>query len=195
MDKMPEFIDGFSQVEYLTVFNAIIFGVIASEFFSGWGSMLRHRQTIKIDWLHIAWSLFAFLTLMQNWFGIWPRTQFINNHFIYFLWALIPMFLFHLISVIIFPSNKKIDATNFKEYFSKNAKTLYILFAIYLVSTIVGSYVYQDVGDVVKQNITRVIGILLSLGGIYFHNKRWYHTIFLAIFYAGLIQFILSIPL
>ena len=78
--KMPNLIEGFSQVEYLTVFNAIVFGVIASEFFSGWGSMVRHRQTIKMYWFHLSWSVFAFLTLINNWFGDWPRTADINDN-------------------------------------------------------------------------------------------------------------------
>ena len=66
MNEMPEIIGGFSQIEYLTIFNTIIFGIISSEYFGGWGNMFRHRNTIKIDYTHLFWTIFAFLTLIQN---------------------------------------------------------------------------------------------------------------------------------
>ena len=191
---MPELIDGFSQVEYLTVFNAIIFGVIASEFFNGWGTMVRYRDTIKIYWLHLAWSIFAFLTLIQNWFANWPRTHYINDSILTFLWSLVPMFLFHLISVIIFPGAKYIDNIDFKQYYIKNARALYLVFGIYLISTIIGPLVYKDVGNVLEQNILRLTGIALCFTAVYFKKTLWYQALFLILMYIGLIVFVTAIP-
>ena len=191
---MPTIIDGFSQVEYLTVFNTILFGVIASEYFSGWGSMVRHRKSIKLDWLHLAWSIFAFLTLIQNWFGIWPRIRFVNQNILYFIWALIPMFIFHLVSVVTFPSQKNIEETNFKNHFNTNSRALYVLFSIYLLSTILGSYIYDDQGNVMMQNVIRFLGIILAMVTMYFRHVKWMNIVFLVINFLGLAQFILFIP-
>ena len=193
-EKMPAIIDGFSQIEYLTVFHTILFGVMASEYFSGWGGMVRHRDSIKRDWLHLAWSIFAFLTLIQNWFGIWPRIRFVNQNILYFIWSLVPMFIFHLISVVMFPNQKYIEDTNFKLHFEKNAKMIYVLFAIYFLTTILGSFIYVDRGNVLVQNIIRTFGILLSLTGAYYSHQKWIHVVFLVVGYLGLMQFILFIP-
>lgn len=169
---MPDEIEGFSQVEYLTVFYTIIFGVIATEYFSGWGSMLRHRKNIKIYAIHLLWSVFAFLTLFQNWYGIWPRVKYINDNILYFIFGLVPLFLFYLMKVVLFPNIKYAIETDFKKHYFKNARVLFILFTIYLGITITGSYIYRDVGDVFMQNILRSCGIALALTGAVYHHKK-----------------------
>ena len=116
MDKMPELIEGFSQIEYLLIFNAIVFGAIASEYFSGWGGMLRNRERLVFSPLQFTWSVYAFLLLVQNWFGIWPRSMYINDSVVYFYFSLIPMLLFYLISVVLFPQMKVNADVDFKQH-------------------------------------------------------------------------------
>ena len=99
MDQMPEVIKEFSHVEYLTVFNAILFGFVGAEYFSGWASMLRNRNNVKHYWQHILWTIFAFTLYIQNWYGVWPRTILINENVYYFLFSLAPILVFHFISV------------------------------------------------------------------------------------------------
>lgn len=196
MDNMPDVIEGFSQVEYLLIFNAIVFGAIASEYFSGWGGMLRNRDKITFSPIQFIWSVFAFLLLIQNWYGLWPRSEHINDSLVYFYFSLVPMLLFYLISIVIFPQ-MKIDAEiDFKKHYDKNSRTLFILFCIYLVFTIVGSFVYmdKDKGDVLTQNLIRSGGIILSALAAIFTRKKWIHYTFLALNFVGLIMFILAIP-
>ena len=104
--QMPEVINGFTHAEYLTVFIAIIFGYIGAEYFIGWGAMIRNRGMIKVNWQHLLWTIFAFLVFIQNWWGIWPRTEVLTHNIYYFLYALLPIFIFHLISVVLFPDFK-----------------------------------------------------------------------------------------
>ena len=63
---MPELIKGMYHVEYLAIFYSIIIGVIATEFFSGWSMIIRYRAISKPYPLHLAWSIFGFITLLQN---------------------------------------------------------------------------------------------------------------------------------
>ncbi len=195
MEDMPINIGGLSHTEYLVVFITIIFGVVASEFFSGWGAMLRHRSQVKLSFIHLSWTVFAFLTLIQNWYGIWPRTAFINQGFFYFLYSLIPMLIFHLITVTLFPSAKLLSSSiDLEKHYFKNSRVLYILFAVYLSFAISSSYIYTDVGDVLQQNIIRVAGVLLCLLAAYFDKLKPLHFIFLAIGFYSLLKFILIIP-
>ena len=191
---MPTVIEGFSQVEYLIVFNAIVFGVIAGEYFGGWGNMLRHRIHIKFSLIHFLWTAFAFLTLIQNWFGIWPRTKFINDNVLFFFFSLIPLLLFHLLSVVLFPNLKLNQAFDLEKYYMKNSRVIFVLFAIYLFSTILGSYVYDDKGNVLVQNLIRLSGVILCLLCAYFKKKQWLHYLFLFTGYSGLILFLTQIP-
>jgi hypothetical protein len=196
MDKMPQIIEGFSQIEYLLVFNAIVFGAIAGEYFGGWGAMLRNREYITFSPIQFTWSIFAFLILVQNWFGIWPRSEYINNGVQYFYFSLIPMLLFYLISVVIFPQMRVNTAVNFQEHYRKNSDILFGLFAIYLFVAIIGSAVYYDLdkGDVLKQNLIRAAGIALCGVCIKFKDKMWIHYAFIALSSIGLFAFLFQIP-
>lgn len=192
---MPEIIEGFSQVEYLLIFNAIVFGAIASEYFSGWGGMLRYREKVKMSPIQFVWSIFAFLLLIQNWFGIWPRAKFINDNAMFFYFSLIPMLLFYLMSVIMFPSMRagaKIE--DFDSHYTKNSRALFILFGIYLCITILGSFIYADVGNVIMQNTLRTLGIILCILCAVYNHKRWLHKVFLTLHFIGLIVFMTQIP-
>ncbi len=191
---MPEFISGFSQVEYLTIFYTILFGVIASEYFVGWGNMFRQRAKIQLYWLHMTWSVFAFLTLIQNWFGIWPRMGYINHNILYFYYGLVPMFLFYLITVVLFPGADAGIQVDYQEHYFKNSRALFILFSIYLVSAISSSWVYEDHGNVLAQNLIRVFGIGLSLTAAYYNRNFWLHASFLLIGFLSLFQFLFFIP-
>ena len=106
------------------------------------------------------------------------------------------MLLFYLISIVIFPQMKINTEVNFKEHYDKNSRILFIIFSIYLVFTIVGSFVYmdKDKGDVLTQNLIRTGGIILCIFAAIFSRKKWIHYIFLTLNFIGLIMFILAIP-
>lgn len=194
MEHMPQSIEGFTHIEYLIVFNAIIFGYVGAEYFIGWGAILRNREKVVFYWQHLLWTIFAFLLFMQNWWGIWPRTQMINKGLIYFIYSLVPILLFHLISVLLFPNFSQKGIVDLKQHFYKNTKWLFSLFSIYFLLTIISSFVYPDVGNVLVQNIIRLVGVLLSLGAAYFHQNKTIHIIFLAVGFCALLNFLAVLP-
>ena len=188
MDKMPVEIDGFSHVEYLIVFNAILYGYVVAEYFVGWGSLIRNRNSYKIYWQHILWTLFAFMVLIQNWWGNWPRTSMLNENILYFCYSLVPIFLFHLISVILFPSSDNKEL-NLKVYFYNNTRWLFALLAIYLSLTIISTVVYPDIGNVLIQNSIRLFGVFLAICAAWFNKSVALHIVFLFIGYLSLVRF------
>lgn len=193
-DQVPDIIEGFTHTEYLTVFNAIIFGYVGAEYFQGWGSIIRNRKNIQAYWQHLLWTVFAFVMFIQNWWGIWPRVADINQSIFFFIYSLLPIFLFYLISVILFPDFKNQEKVDMKEYFYGNTRWLFALFAVYFVLTIISSFVYNDIGNVLVQNIIRGGGVALAVTAAYFNRTVWLHVVFLAIGYYMLIQFFLALP-
>lgn len=194
MDKMPASIGDFSHTEYLIVFNTIVFGIVGTEYFSGWGAILRNRNHVRFYWLHIVWTVFSFLIFTQNWYGIWPRTKYITYNFLYFIFSLIPLLLYYLISVVLFPNFKQKETVDLRVHFFQNARPLMLIHAIYFLFTISASFVYEDHGDVFRQNIIRSGAVLLCLCAAYWHEKVILHILFLTFGIAGLIQFVLAIP-
>ena len=197
MDRMPNIIEGFTHTEYLIVFNAIIFGYVGAEYFQGWGAIIRNRRSLKPYWQHTLWTIFAFTLFIQNWWGIWPRTRLIDESIFYFFYSLVPIFLFYIISVVLFPDFRSMDKDikmDMQEYFYSNTRYLFGLFSVYFIFTIVSSFVYPDIGNVFVQNAIRLFGVLLAAGAAYFHKNKTVHVIFLIIGYAALIRFFLALP-
>jgi hypothetical protein len=195
MESMPEAIRGFTHTEYLTVFIAIIFAYVGAEYFQGWGTLVRNRKEIKSYWQHLLWTFFSFLTFIQNWWGIWPRTEYITYSIYYFLFALIPIILFHLISVVLFPdfNRRGSDFTNMKDYFYRNTQWFFGLLAVYFAFTIVASFIYPDIGNVAVQNYIRLFGIVMALIAAYYRESVTIHTVLLVIAYASLFRFFIAL--
>ncbi len=193
MKHMPINIEGFDHIEYLLVFNTVVFGVVATEFFTGWGNMLRHRENVKVYALHFGWTIFMFLTFIQNWYGIWPRTQFINDNFLFFGYSLVPMIIYHLITEALFPHFKAGEEIDFEQHYFKNSRTLFILLAVYFSITVLSSFVYVDEGNVLNQNLIRVSGFTFSILCAIWNRKIWLHLMFLVLGLAGIGLFIRSI--
>lgn len=192
---MPESIGGFNHTEYLMVFVAIIFGYVGAEYFVGWGNLLRKRANIKIYWLHLLWTIFSFMMFITNWYGIWPRTEYITYNITYYFFALLPILIFYFINVILFPNFKEKEKLDLKEYYTKNASWLFSLFALYFLFTIIAGYVYfNDPGNKLVQNSLRFLGVVLSLLAAKYKDKYILHICLLIFGFAGLIFFILSIP-
>lgn len=197
MDKMPTIIEGFTHTEYLTVFSAIIFGYVGAEYFQGWGALIKNRRHVKSYWQHTLWTIFSFTLFIQNWWGIWPRTYLINESIFYFIYSLVPVFLFYIISVILFPDFKSVDESNtqnMEKYFYDNTRYLFGLFAIYFVLTIISSFVYADIGNVLVQNLIRALGVSLAITAAYYDKNKIIHIIFLVIGYFALMRFFLALP-
>ena len=193
---MPEIIKGFTHTEYLIVFIAIVFGYVGAEYFEGWGALVKNRRKIKSYWQHLLWTNFAFITFIQNWWGIWPRTEFITTNIYYFLFALVPIFIFYMVSVILFPdfgSGDK-DTEDMESYFYNNTRWFFGLLAIYFIFTIVNSFVYPDKGNVTVQNLIRFVGVILACTAAYFKNSKTLHIILLIIGYISLILFFIALP-
>ena len=191
---MPEIINGFSHVEYLTVFNAILFGYVGAEFYLGWGNMIRNRKNLKFYWQHVLWTVLMFTLFIQNWYGVWPRIEYINENVFYFLFSLAPIFIFHIISVILFPDFTKEDNYDMEKYYFENIRILYVLFGGYLLLTVLNSVVYTDLGNVFLQTTIRLGGLSVCFLAILFHKVKSVHVMFLVVGYLAVGAFLFALP-
>ncbi len=157
----------FSKVEYLVMFNAILYGIVASEFFIGWGRMSRNYKITKFHWVHLLWTVFAFGMLIDMWWVSWVRGEFITSDIGFFYSSLIIPLLFHLISVVLFPILKGRKSVDFKLEFYKRKNILFTLFGLFLFSNLLLSYVFGENKVYGTENAFRVAGIILSITAIF----------------------------
>ena len=92
----------FPFADYLLVFISIIVGYVVTEFFAGWGGLIRNRQNVKIYWLHLFWTFNFFFQLMENWWWLWGNRTKLAAHVAYFFFTLASPLIFYLMSVFYF---------------------------------------------------------------------------------------------
>ncbi len=186
-------IDGFSNVEYLTVLYAIVYGFIISMYFSGWGDMIRSRKHLSFDIEHLLWTIFTFTMFVFNWYGTWHRIEFINVGLGYFFYSLAPPLLFYLMSVILFPHISIKENLDFKIYLAENKKWIFGILALYFIVSITSGLVYQENDLIDKQNIFRGVGFLLCVTAALV-KSRVVHLGFLVLGFGMLISFFATVP-
>ena len=152
-------IEGFSSVEYLIVFNAIIYGFITSYYFTGWGNMIQNRKKIVFSYEHLTWTIFTFLSLLTNWYGTWHRVEFINDSIGFFFLSLVPPLTYFFMTVLLFP-NQGTDY-DYAGYLDKNKRVLFGIFTINLALSIVNGIMYGENDFIDQQNIIRALGVIL----------------------------------
>ncbi len=91
----------FPLADYLLVFISIIVGYVVTEFFAGWGGLIRNRKNVTLYWLHLSWSFNFFFQLIENWWWLWGNRLKLAEHIYYFAFSLASPLVFYLISVFL----------------------------------------------------------------------------------------------
>lgn len=187
-------VDGFSYVEYLIVFNAIIYGFITSMYLTGWGNMIQNRKRLTISIEHLAWTIFSFVLFVSNWYGAWHRVEFINVHIGYFFYTLLPILLFYFISALLFPSFRTNgEDIDFQVHLDDNRRGIFAVYALYFLLSIVSGLVYLENDLIDNQNIIRLLGCLFACFAMV-TKKRGVHIAFLIGGFLMLVVFFATLP-
>lgn len=141
--SFPDEFNGYSRIEYLSVFISFLYALVISEFFLGWSKMLRNRSQLKFSADHLAYTIIFFWILMINWYFLWGRMAFLNTGFFYFILIVIPIALCYFASVLFFPDLDKVS--DLQLHFDKNFKIIGInLSAFILVNMLIGFWLKEE---------------------------------------------------
>jgi len=173
-------INGFSMAEYLISFYAILFGIVAFEYFHGWGYILRFYKNIRIYWVHLLWSVYAFGMLVDIWWISWTRASYVTGNIGYFTLLLLTPFLYYIGSVILFPDFDRKENRDLKKYFYKIKKWFFLVFGMYFLSNIISAYIYKEINIYPAENIFRMVAILFTIFLIFIDNHL-FHKIFVVL--------------
>lgn len=154
-------LSGYSKVEHLTIFMSFIYGYIIAKFLKGWSIMVRNFREIKISWIHIVWSVLAFLFIIDIWWGNWDYNIYIAQHFLNFIIVLTTPFLLYILVLFLFPAagDKDID---YWEYFNQKRKYIVTVVVILLISRIAISFWFGFFNAENTTNMLRFAGIIAA---------------------------------
>lgn len=141
---METYNSSFSFAEYIVTFCAFIYGVVTTQFFSGWSLIITHRKELKIGKEYLLWTVFAFLLLIDIWWGSWIKTEKIvlDNYLFYF--SLLSPAVFYLLTSFLFPDLNKLTQGDLRLYLVNNIKKIAALFFALFLSFLVGDFVFKE---------------------------------------------------
>jgi hypothetical protein len=166
----------FPFADFLLVFISILVGYVVTEFFAGWGGMIHNRDSVKVYWLHICWTINFFFQLMVNWWWIWGNRIKITENIAYFLFSLASPFLFYLISVFLFPNIKDGEKLDYKAYYFKNFRHLFGIFTLLMVAYLVNNVWLKDHDIATLDNQFAMSGLISGIVFMLVKNEI-YHII------------------
>lgn len=158
--SFPESLNGFTFIEYLTMFSGLVFAFAAAEYFIAIGSIIRSGARIKLHWEYVLWTIIIFFLFIVIWYLSWLRLEYITNNLWTFFLLNLPSFLFFLIIAILFPDFRKEDHVDTKIYLENNIRKVFFLLLIYLIVNLVIYIVYPTQGLILAL-ITQSIYIFL----------------------------------
>jgi hypothetical protein len=167
----------FSFLEYLTIFTTFIYGFVASVFFRGWSLIIQNRE-IRFSKEHLAWSVLAFCILVDLWWGLWLREDYITTNLGYFILFLLTPLSLYLLAGGLFPLMRT-GPTDLHEYFYNNRQYIFSLFGIVLLCNFVVANVMEEPSLFTRENLVRLLGLSLALIVLKV-NRVWLHRTALA---------------
>ena len=165
----------FSKVEHLTIFISMIYGYVITVFFVGWSNLLKTSKK-NFSWTQFLWSVFAFLFLIDIWWGSWFRNTHVASTMLHFLLSLATPLLIFVICVLVFPLKE--EKGDYLSHFLSNKKYVFGTFALLFLTQIILSFFFVETFE--WENHLRTIGIGLSLISIRIHNVT-YHRILVSV--------------
>lgn len=154
-------LSGYSKVEHLTIFMSFIYGYIVAKFFKGWSVIVRNFHEIKISWIHIVWSILAFLFIIDIWWGNWDYNIYIAQHFLNFIIVLTTPFLLYILVLFLFPASTE-PSIDYWVYFNQKRKYLVLVVGILLISRIAISFWFGFLYEEYPTNLLRLAGVAVT---------------------------------
>lgn len=194
-NTLPHEISGFSRIEYLSIFNAIIFGFIVAEFFMGWGNFMRYRSQIRFDFIPIIWSFLTFLVSILIWWGTWTNNEFIGVNIFYYYYSLVLPLILYLVCVFLFPKINETryekDEFDLKRYFEKQAPVISFLYGLLFTAMVLNAIIFQENELFHIKNYIKGGAALLAFGGMMF-KKRVYYWLVTAVMFVLFVGFLMT---
>lgn len=171
---------------------------IVRKFLENWALIYLNRNKIKRHYLFEAWSLLIFVGAIQHWFAIFDyhgNSQ--VNNIIDFFYFLIPLLLFYIMSIVLFPSFMFYEAKNpngMGIHALKVRNEFYIIVILYLLYTTINDYF--GIGDdfSFENIIVRIIVVITIFIGLFYSRflpkKKFVHYLVFFLSCLGMCYFV-----
>jgi hypothetical protein len=171
-----------SQFEFFMIIVSVLIAIAISELVGWWGRLIRSRQKIAVDPLHLSWTIALLIMSVTYWIGIWPYAEYEIVH-VGQIWALIlPTVCLILVAYAITPDVGQ-DENN-TTYIVDRRRSIFSTLVVFVTLAIVADWVF--IGFVPSSALQMVFLVVLYMACVFF-AQRWVQVIALS---ATLLYFI-----
>ena len=169
---------------------AVVVAVGMTEIVGGWGRLMRTRAVIKTDWLHLGWSIWILVVLIQYWIGMWAYNQLQIEYIGQIFFLIIPTLFGVLAAFAITPDVPMVGELDVREYYWAKRTAVFLPLAAFALLTYVADLVIVGV-DKVGFDLLFINGVGVVLLIFLTITKRlWFHVAVLGCLAVNTIAFL-----
>ena len=166
-----------SRFEFLMMIAAVVVAVGMTEIVGGWGRLMRTKAVVKIDWLHLAWTIMILFSLIQYWIGMWSYNLLPIDRMVQIFFLIIPSLFGVLAAFAITPDVPMEGELVIRDYYWAKRKAVFLPLAGYVLTALIADLVIIGFDKVeIRDTIPFVVGsamfVLLAVA-----KWRWIHII------------------
>jgi hypothetical protein len=105
--------------EYLGVLLSVIMGLGLTHILIGFSKTIHHRDTFRIDWVHLLWALNVIIYIVGIWWGLFWWSGLSRWTFPEFLFVMSYAVVLFLLASILYPWSLSLDF-DFERHFVRN---------------------------------------------------------------------------
>ena len=166
-----------SRFEFLMMIAAVVVAVGMTEIVGGWGRMMRTKAVVKVDWLHLAWTIMILFSLIQYWIGMWSYNQLPIDRMVQIFFLIIPSLFGVLAAFAITPDVPMEGELIVRDYYWAKRKAVFLPLAAYVLTALIADIVIigfdkVEVSDTIPFAIGSTMFAFLAVA-----KWRWIHII------------------
>lgn len=173
------------RFEYLIGLISLIVGLGLADIATSLHRLIRHRSSVRWDWIALATAAFAAVTMVWIWYNIWDLRDFAGvDGFVFYLTLLAEMFLLFLAAAACLPDERESDARkgwDLSAYYDRTHGYIWTLMALFHASYLLRWIYFAGLsGPLLEAMTKRAPGMLLVTGTtalcvalIFARGRRW----------------------
>ena len=152
-----------SHFEFLMVLAGMVVAIAMSEVVGGWGRLIRTRNSITFDWLHLGWTYIALILAMQYWIGMWPYAS-IDLTYQGQIWLLvIPTLFLVIVAYALSPDIEPDKDLVVREYFLAKRAPIFLGMAGFVIMAYVADIAIMGAGSLSVIELAISLTMVISL--------------------------------
>ena len=165
-----------TRFEFLMMIAAVVVAVAMTEIVGGWGRMMRTRAVVKIDWLHLGWTIVILFSLIQYWIGMWSYSHLQIDYMGQIFFLIIPSLFGVLAAFAITPDVPMDGELDIHEYYWAKRTAVFLPLAMYVAMALIADLVVVGVDKIeVSDAVPLVVGTAL-VGLLTLTKRIWIHV-------------------